>query len=379
MSRRKPRVAIVSDPLVQRGGAERVVADGLARAFPDAPIFALLYSSKTGPASIAERVQESWLGRLPGAASRHRLFLPLFPGAAESFDLSEYDIIVSSHHTFAKGVLRGAEQLHVCYCHTPMRALWERSHAELASIPAVGRPIAGAMFEYLRARDYAAAARVDSFVANSATTRRRIRAHYGRDSDVVYPPIDTDAFSPAPGPQGDYYLAASRLVPYKRIDIAIEATARMGKKLVVVGAGPLAPMVRGHEHVEYYGHVSDERLVELMRGARALIFPPLEDFGMTPLEMMACGRPVIGFGEGGAAETIVDGVTGITVAEQTGEAFAAGIARFESMTFDTFGLRRHALRFSRDKFVSTMSDLVLGQWASRTSQVGRYALNERTA
>jgi glycosyltransferase involved in cell wall biosynthesis len=353
----RPRVAIVSDPIVQRGGAERVV-EAFADAFPEAPVFAILYSLQNGPAALRSRVRESWLGRVPGAARRHRYFLPFYAKAVESFDLSEYDVILSSHHTAAKGLLRGAAQVHVCYCHTPMRALWERTHQELSALPAVARPAAAAMLDRLRMWDYVTAARVDRFVANSRLTQLRIRKHYGRDSELLYPPIETERFTPG-GEAGDYYLVASRAVPYKRIDVAVEATARAGRRLVLVGD---RHRIGAAPHVTTLGHVSNDRLVELMRGARALLFPQHEDFGMTALEMNACGRPVIAYGSGGAVETVVDGYTGVLVPEQTPEAFARGIERFESLRFDPLTLRLHAESFSRERFVAALRELIARAW-----------------
>jgi glycosyltransferase involved in cell wall biosynthesis len=361
MMDRAPRVAIVSDALVQRGGAERVV-EAMARAFPEAPIYALLYSPETGPASIADRVIVSPLGRVPGANKRHRMLLPFFPAAIESFDLSSYDLVLSSHHTVAKGVLTSGESVHVCYCHTPMRALWERSHEELATLPSPARPLAAAMFGRLRMWDSATVSRVDAFVANSATTQRRIRKHYARDAAVVYPPIDISRFRPGGPGLGNYYLVASRLVPYKRVDLAVDAAKLAGRRLIVVGDGPgrEALAARG---AELRGHVSDDELIELMQGARALLFPQWEDFGMTPVEMMACGRPVIAYGRGGASETIVDGVTGVLVDEQTPEAFAAAIERFESLDISSAACRTRAEAFSEERFREELRNAVWAAYA----------------
>jgi glycosyltransferase involved in cell wall biosynthesis len=360
MSERRPRVAIVSDPLVQRGGAERCV-EVLAQTFPDAPVFALLYSAETGPASIAGRVTVSGLGRIPGGTRRHRWLLPLYPGAVESLDLGDYDVILSSHHTAAKGIVRHARQHHICYCHTPMRALWERPFDEIRSLPAPARPLAAGLMRRLRVWDYVTAARVDEFIANSETTRARIAKHYGRSSRVVHPPIDLTRFSPGGGTAAadgaGYYLVASRLVPYKRVDLAVAATAALGRKLVVVGAGPGVRDVQA-PHVVYRGHVSDAELLALMRDARAMIFPAFEDFGMAPVEMMACGRPVVAYAAGGALETIVDSVTGVFAEEQTPAAFAAAIARLEQLQFDPQRIRAHAERFSQERFVETMRELV---------------------
>jgi glycosyltransferase involved in cell wall biosynthesis len=366
---RAPRVAIVSDPLVQRGGAERVV-EAIARAFPEAPIFALLYSRKRGPASLAGRVISSPLGRVPGATRWHRMFLPFFPAAIEHLDVSSYDVIISSHHTVAKAVLRGAHSVHISYCHTPMRALWERTHEELATLPWLVRPLAAAMLGRLRVWDVATVPRVDTFVANSRTTQERIRKHYARESTVVFPPIDIERFTPGDDEVGDYYLVASRLVPYKRIDLAVDAAQLAGRKLIVVGDGPgrAALVARG---ADVRGHVSDHELVRLMRGARALLFPQFEDFGMTPVEMMACGRPVIAYGRGGGAETVLDGVTGVLVDEQTPEAFARGIERFESLTISPEACRRQAETFTEVRFREELREVVWSAFARSGRRVER--------
>ncbi len=348
------RVAIVSDALVQRGGAERVV-EAIAATFPDAPVYALLYDANNGPASLRERIITSPLQRLPGASRRHRPLLPLFPAAIASFDLRGFDVIISSHHTVAKGVRRPAGAVHVCYCHTPMRALWERTREELVTLSPPLRPFAAAVFSRLRAWDVATAASVDTFVANSETTRERIKRYYNRDSTVVYPPADLDRFTPG-GTESDYYLVASRPVPYKRIDVAVDACAKLRKRLVIAGGTP--KNIPPGSNIEVLGHVDDSQLVSLMRGARALLFPQLEDFGLTPVEMMATGRPVIAYGRGGAVETVIDGVTGLLVPEQSAEAFAAAIERFEGMRWDPQAARAQAERFSAGRFRIAIRQIV---------------------
>jgi glycosyltransferase involved in cell wall biosynthesis len=361
-----PKVAIVSDPLVQRGGAERVV-EAIAEAFPSAPIFTIVYSADRGPASLSARVRPSYLQRMPGAQSSHRVFLPLFVSAIESFDLSEFDLIVSSHHTVAKGLLRGADQVHVCYCHTPMRALWERSAAELSIFPPPLRLLAGAVLGRLRVWDVSSTSRVDQFVANSRVTQNRIAKHYGRPSIVLNPPIDTELFTPdpaaAPSDANGYYLIASRAVPYKRVDIAVEAARSVGRRVIVVGG--VHKDLPDDPAVITLGVVDDARLIGLMRGARALLFPQYEDFGMTPLEMNACGRPVIAFGAGGATETVLDGKTGILVPDQTVEAFATGIRRAEELHFNAVELRKHAELFSRHIFIDQLRTIVYDAWNRR--------------
>ncbi len=356
------RVAIVSDPLVQRGGAEKFVADVLGRLFPEAPIHALLYSPQTGPAHIAHRVIPTNLQRIPGATRRHRWLLPLYPAAVESIDLRGYDLIISSHHTAAKGILRSNEQRHICYCHTPMRALWERTWDELDELPSMLRPLAARSLARLREWDYITAGRVDLFLANSIATQQRIKRHYGRESRLVYSPMNAERFARnGSSSVGDYYLVASRLVPYKRVDLAIEATAKLNRRLIVTGTGPKKARL-GESHVEYAGHVSDERLVELMRGTRALIFPGFEDFGMAPVEVMGCGRPIIAFGKGGALETVVDGITGVFASEQTVESFIDAILRFEALTFDSHRITEHAKTFSYGRFEAELRQAIADIW-----------------
>lgn len=351
------RLAIVSDPIVQRGGAERML-EIIANAFPEAPIFAVLYSPTTGPSSFEARVVPSWLNRIPGATRRHRFLLPLYQAAIESFDLSGYDVILTMHHTVAKGVLRSAEQFNLCYCHTPMKALWERPFEERRTMPAPVRPLIDLVLHGLRLWDYATVGRVDRFLANSSTTQLRIAKHYGRESTILPPPIDTERFALGDREEPeDYYLFASRLVPYKRVDLAIAATAALRRRLVVVGTGPGAKDVSG-SHVDYRGHVSDDELVRLMQGARAMIFPAFEDFGMAPVEMMACGRPVIAYGRGGACDTVIDGETGVLVPEQTVEAFVQGIERFERLSFDPREIRGHAEHFSARKFIDGLREVL---------------------
>jgi glycosyltransferase involved in cell wall biosynthesis len=357
----KPRIAIVSDPLVQRGGAERLV-EALAEAFPEAPIYALLYSAETGPAKLEPRIHASWLNSVPAAKSKHRMFLPLYRSAIESLDVSAFDIIISSHHTVGKAVLTRADQLHICYCHTPMRAMWERPIEELATLKQPARAIAARVLSHMRVWDVITANRAQKFIANSAATQRRIANYYRRESEIVFPPIDTDLFTLGKGAEkaGDYYLIASRPVPYKRVDIAIAATGLLGRKLKIVG-GKHA-LLNPPAHVELLGHVSDIELRDLMRGARALLLPQLEDFGMAPLEANACGRPVVAYGAGGALDSVIDGVTGVFSEKQEVDSFAAAIRRLESTHFNSNALRMHAMRFSKERFIANMQTVVADAW-----------------
>jgi glycosyltransferase involved in cell wall biosynthesis len=351
------KVAIVSDTMVVLGGAERLV-EALADAFPEAPIYALLYDAKRGPTRLRRRVIQSFLSRFPGSTHYAKALLPLFPAAVESFDLSEYDVIISSSHTLAKGALRTSEQLHICYCHTPMRAIWERTHAEVNGVPTLLRPLLRRLFLDLRIWDFTSSARVDHFIANSKTTQKRIATHYRRESAVITPPIDTEHFRPGPNPQaGDYYLVAARNVPYKRIDLAIAAAERLGRKLVVAGEGT-SRLAGRSTWVTAVGKTDEAHFLSLLQGARALIAPQLEDFGMAMLEANACGRPVIAYGRGGAFETQIDGKTGILFDPQSVDALCAAIERFESTPFDNAWIRSYAERFSRQQFISAIRDFV---------------------
>jgi glycosyltransferase involved in cell wall biosynthesis len=349
------RVAIVSDTMVQSGGAERVV-EALADAFPDAPVFTVLYDPERGPRSIEGRIVQSWLHRIPGAVKLSKALMPFYPNAIESFDLRAFDVIISSHHTLAKGILRTAEQTHICYCHTPMRSLWERPHEEIQRAPRALRPLVKQLLHSLRGWDFDTASRVDQFIANSANTAARITKHYRRESIVLHPPIDTERFTPG-GSVKDFYLIASRNVPYKRIDLAIGAAERLGRRLIVVGDST-DRLANANPNITFLGKVSDGKLMALMREARALLFPQHEDFGMTVLEMNACGRPVIAYGKGGSLETIIDGKTGIVFHEQTVESLAYAIERFESISFDPLTIRRHAESFSKQRFTERIQQLV---------------------
>jgi glycosyltransferase involved in cell wall biosynthesis len=354
-----PKIAIVADAMVGLGGGESVV-EVLAQAFPEAPIYTLLYDPKRTPDSIEKRVITSWLQRIPFSTRYAKALLPLYPNAIESFNLSTFDVIISSNHTLAKGILRSSEQVHICYCHTPMRAIWECSHAELNRIPTLLHPLARNFFLNLRLWDFAAAARVDHFIANSRITQNRIATHYRRESIVIPPPIDTKRFDPG-GKIDDYYLVVSRNVPYKRIDLAVAATQKLERRLIVVGDGTNR-LKSTSKHVTFYGKIHPTKLLELMRGAQALLAPQLEDFGMAIVEMNACGRPVIAYGKGGALETLIDGKTGIFFHEQSAESLSEAILRFESLSFDSVLIRRHAEQYSKESFIKTMREFVDGSW-----------------
>ena len=354
------RIALVHDWLTGMRGGEKVLLE-LIRLFPSADLFTLVWNCGSVHPEIEARVRKvSFLQRLPDAQRLYRYYLPLFPAAVRSLDLAGYNVVISSSHAVAKGVRIPPGAVHVSYVHTPMRYLWETG----ADYFRFGRgrwwkqASLAAVAPYLRRFDRHTTAGVDFFLANSKNVRGRIRRIYGAEARIIPPPVDTDFFAPgepAAAP-GDYYLIASPLEPYKRIDLAVEAFSGGNRRLLIVGTGTQHRELRAGTWppVEFLGHVPDQRLRELYRHCRALIYPGLEDFGMIPVEAQACGRPVICYGAGGALETVVNGRTGLHFRPQTGEALIAAVARFEQMEWDAVAIRRHSLGFSRQVFRDNM-------------------------
>ncbi len=352
-------VALVHDWLITFGGSERVLL-ALHRLFPEAPVFVALHDPHGLPESFHHmHVQTSWLQRVPGTADHHRLMLPLMPFAWHTIDLRGYKVVLSSSHACAKGVRVDPEAVHICYCHTPMRYVWELAPLYLGTLPPVVRPAAWAVQSWLRWWDRATVHRVTYFIANSRFVADRIWRHYRREATVIYPPVDVDYFTP--GGRGDeFFLVVSRLVPYKRVDLAVAAFNQLGLPLVVVGDGPEGPRLRAlaRSNVTFVGEVSDETLREYYRRCRALVFPGEEDFGLVPVEAQACGRPVIAYGAGGARESVVAGETGMFFQEQTAPSLVAAVQVFESATFHTSTIRRQAERFSSQRFRRQMGRFV---------------------
>jgi glycosyltransferase involved in cell wall biosynthesis len=338
--------------LNQRGGAERVFAH-IARAWPDAPIYTALYDERiVGDLFAADRVCSSYLGRIPFAGAYFRALAPLYPRAFESFDLRGFDTIVSSTTSWAKGLHVPPGAVHICYINTVSRFAFARDEY----VPAYARRL----IDGLIAWDYRAAQRPTRFVANSRNVAERIRKFYDRDSDVLHCPVDLDRFSIGSG-SGDYFVVASRLLPYKRIDLAIRAASLANVPLLVAGAGPAESSLRRHAHrttTTMLGFVSDARLNELVGSARAAIVPGEEDFGLVPLEAAAAGRPAIAYRRGGALETIVEGETGVFFDDATPESLAAALRDFDASKFDPQHLRAHAERFSPAQFIEKLRSIV---------------------
>ena len=371
------RIAVVHDWLDTWGGGENVLAQ-ILHAYPDADLFSLVdfLPEPLRPQLQGKHARTTFLQRMPGARKHFRGYLPLFPRAIDSLDLSAYDLILSSSHAVAKGARTRPGQVHVCYCHTPMRYAWDLRDQYLEP-RGLGSGVRGLVVHHLldRLRDWdrATSARVDEFVANSAFVRERIARFYDRAAAVIHPPVDTDFFTQAGKADSDYYLAASRWVPYKRIDVIAAAFRELPElRLIVAGAGPEAARIKpaAGANVEFAGHVSRETMRELLRGARAFLFAAEEDFGILPVEAQACGTPVIAYGQGGARETLrgvgSDRPTGLFFDAQTPEAVAAAIRRFEALVpgIDPADCRANAMQFSTPRFAAEYTEFVERAWAA---------------
>jgi glycosyltransferase involved in cell wall biosynthesis len=372
------RVAVVHDWLVTYAGSERVL-EQILRVFPDADLFAVVDFLPDADRAVlgGRRPSTTFVQRLPLARSRHRGYLPLMPLAIEQLDLEGYDLVVSSSHAVAKGVIAGPDALHVCYCHSPLRYAWDLQPAYLREAGLGWGPrglAARALLHRLRQWDSASANRVDHFVANSAFIARRIAKAYRRDAEVVYPPVDTAAFAPADDApaRGDYYVTSSRFVPYKRVPMIVEAFRGLpGRRLVVVGDGPERDAVRraAGPNVDVVGHQPRDALVALLRGARAYLFAAVEDFGIAPVEAQACGTPVVAYRGGALPETVpgldAPGPCGVLYDAQTPEGLREGIAAFEAAggRIRAESCRRNAERFGAERFRREFGALVARRWA----------------
>jgi glycosyltransferase involved in cell wall biosynthesis len=347
------RVAFVHEYLNQFGGAERLLAS-FAELFPAAPIYTLLYDERATHRLFKSRtIHTSFLQHFPGAITNHQRYPLLMPLAIEQFDLSPYDLVISISASFAKGVITKPHTRHICYCLTPPRFLWDNSQqfSREFGFSSIVRGVMPPFISYLRTWDHAAADRVDEFWRISDFVGQRIEKYYRQPSTLIYPPVNIAAFSYISKPQ-DYFLMAGRLVSYKKFDIAIKAFNELALPLKIIGQGPeLKRLERiAGPHIKFLGQVSDEELAKEYSGARALIFPQEEDFGIVPLEVMASGRPVIAYRGGGAVETVKEGETGIFFDSQTPEALVAAVRSFDDTKFDPARCRAQAELFDVDIF-----------------------------
>ena len=354
------RVAVVHDWLTIPGGSEEVVLE-LLELFPRAELFTSVYDPARWPPQITQRpVHASYLTRIPGAKRWYPRLLPLMNRAFESFDLSRFDLVLSSSHANAKNVHTPPGTLHVCYCHTPMRYAWEPQFLAGEEIGAVTRRLLPPLLAHLRRKDLEGAARPDVFVANSAYVAARIHRFYGREAEVVHPPVDIAHYLRLPRAPQDYYVVFGRVVPYKRVDIALKAADLLARPIKVAGSGRGLETLRtvAGPTAQLLGHVSDTDRDALLSGARALLFPAEEDFGIVPVEAQAAGVPVIAYGVGGARESVLDGKTGVLFDHQTPESLAAAIQRFEGLSLDPEAARENARRFSRERFRAEMTAVI---------------------
>jgi glycosyltransferase involved in cell wall biosynthesis len=351
------RVALVHDWLTGMRGGEKVL-EAICELYPEAPLYSLVrVPGAVTPRLERRRLVTSFVQRLPWAGRLYRQYLPLFPAAVELFDLDGYDLVISTSHCAVKSVVRPGRAVHVSYCHSPMRYAWDQfdqyfGEAQVGRLRSrIARPVMASLARW----DRATAGRVDRFVANSRYVAGRIRRYYNRESTVVYPPVDTDFYRPSVDRSRTRsgFLVVSALVPYKRVDLAIEASRRVGVPLTIVGTGPdLARLQAGAgSHVTFAGWRSNEEIRDLYQHSAAVILPGVEDFGIVPVEAQACGCPVVALGEGGAAETVIDEVTGVLVGEPSAEAFAEGLDRVRSLTVEPEALHQHAQQFSREAFL----------------------------
>ncbi|WP_235857751.1 glycosyltransferase [Marimonas lutisalis] len=348
-------MAIIHYWLVAQRGGEKVLEE-LLKIYPEADVFTHVVDRDRLTGDLAERpITETFIGRLPFARRHYQKYLALMPRALEELDLSGYDLVISSESGPAKGIIVPPGARHVCYVHSPMRYIWDHYHPYAAQLGRVGRMYFSRLAHRLRIWDVTTAARVDRFVANSSFVADRVQRYYNREADIVYPPVDLEAYSlPEADTLRDYYLFVSQLVSYKRADLVIEAFAGMERNLLVVGEGnQRAELERDlPENVTLLGRVSADDLPRLYQGARALIFPAEEDFGIVPVEAMACGTPVIAYGRGGARDSVIEGKTGLFFLNQTASDIRAAVTAFESreQAFDAAALNAHARKFSAERF-----------------------------
>ena len=348
------KVALVHDYLNQMGGAERVVM-AFHEIFPDAPIYTSIYDpQRVDPAFQKMDIRTSFMQKFPLVTKHHQPYLPFYPFAMESLNLRSYDLVLSSSSAFAKGVITRPETMHICYCHTPMRWCWNYDeYVEREQLGKIARSVLPFFITGLRTWDQTSSMRVDHFIANSPVVAERIHKYYRRDAVIIPPPVDASRFTFDPTTQPeDYFLIVSRLIPYKRIDLAIEACNKLHLPLVIVGSGRDLERLKktAGPTIRFLGRLSDEEVLYYYAHCRAFLFPGEEDFGITPLEAQASGRPVIAYSAGGALASVIDGVTGAFFNEQTVESLASVLEAFEEHRFDPQTIRNHALEFDMPRF-----------------------------
>lgn len=356
------KIALVHDYLSQDGGAERVLL-ALQNMWPDAPTYVWFYNKKNFAGAFEGKdIRTSFIQNLPFGVSHYQWYLPLLPMATERHDLSAFDVVISSASSFAKGIITRPDTLHICYCHTPTRYLWTDTHEYIERLPynaLIKKLVIPPVISRLRLWDQLSTTRVDHFVANSRTVAARIWKYYRRESMVIYPPVSLDYFSISPATE-NYFVTGGRLVPYKKMDLVIRVFNRLKWPLKIFGTGPELERLRemARPNIEFLGKISDQEKAALMARAIAFIHPQVEDFGITPIESMAAGRPVIALGKGGALESVVPDETGVFFHRQTWEDLLDTVLHFDPTRFDPERIRAHALQFGAEKFEEKMRRLV---------------------
>lgn len=356
------KIAIVHDWLNQMGGAEEVL-EALVEMFPEASVFTSIYWREQMPVAYRRwDIHTTWMDWLPGIHRHHQPYLLLYPLAFGGLELNGYDLVVSNKSAFCLGVRTPPETRHICYCLTPTRFVWDfDAYVGREQVGGAARRSLRPFLPWLQRWEQRAAERVDAFVSISEEIQTRVRRIYGRESDVIYPPVDTDRFTPSPdGGHDGYFLIVSRLIPYKRIDLAVQAFTELGLPLWIGGdgrdRGDLEAMAG--PNVRFLGRVPDEELGPLLARCRAFVFPGLEDFGIAPVQAMACGRPVIAYANGGALDTVVEGVNGSFFREQTPESLVDAVRHFDETTFDPAAIRAHAERFDVGVFKAELQAFI---------------------
>ena len=354
------RTALVHDWLNQIGGAEDVL-ETLVDLYPESPIYTSLYWRKQMPESWQGwDIRTSLIDRLPFAHKRQQIYFPFYPTAFEQFDFSEYDLVLSNKSGFCHGIITGPETLHICYCLTPTRYVWRyHQYAQQENLGRMMRTIMPPILTSLRQWDRLAADRVDHFIAISQTIRQRIAKVYRRDSTIIYPPVDTSRFVPS-SRVDDYYLIVGRLVPYRRIDILIEAFNKLQRPLLIAGSGRDRERLESlaGPNIQFLGYVSDAELPDLMARCRAFMWPGEEDFGISPIQAMASGRPVIAYAAGGALETVISGRTGLLFEEQSAKAIVQAVEALDDIAIDVGNICAFAQQFDTELFKSKIQQFV---------------------
>jgi glycosyltransferase involved in cell wall biosynthesis len=366
------RVALVHHWLVRMRGGEKVL-EALCQIFPQAHIYTLVFDPSEISESIRQhRITTSWIQKLPWAKKYYTQYLPFFPFAIEQFDLSGYDLVISSEAGVSKGVLTRPETCHICYCHTPMRYAWSAYHVYLQAVRSpFRRRLIPFVMNYLRLWDWVSSSRVDYYIANSQNVANRIRKYYRREAVVIYPPVATTDFGQAEAIE-DYYLAAGQLVAYKRFDLAVEAFNQLDRPLIIVGEGPEYSKLKkkARKNIKLLGRTSDEELKKCLSQSRALIFPGEEDFGMITVEAHACGRPVIALAKGGALEVVIPEVNGVFFERETAVSLAEAVQGFESIEakFQPRIIQETARLFGRERFEQQMRKFILEKYREHCSR-----------